>query len=341
MFIVKPRGLQFFRLLVLVLLLVGFGAIPLCLAQEAEAPSEIRQRDAVFRTIPRKDLYANLGGDLGVKAKDVKELILPLEDKGFGLRDAIVLLWMAKARSDQLIQMGQLPKTQPEKALKASVDYLVNLVENEAAGWTTLAKQTGAKIDLLALRFKAGLAIGLWSQTASVARVTPLGKSSQPAQAKSTQPAEEKGPQAQETGTQTQARSLSRPKGGSGPREAIRQADPVAEKTLPRGDILKNLGKALAVDEGTAKSLLTKLEAEMPLRESVMLLVISKALADKKIKQGEFTKEQRREALEDGVTAVLPIVRQGEGWGDIGGRVGVPMTGRNINMRANEVLGQE
>jgi hypothetical protein len=158
-----------------VFLVVALAAGLLASTPESFAQPPSRGQDRpVQRTLPRKEIYANLSKELGVKDAEAKALVESLEDKGFPPRETVVLLLLAKARADRLIEEGRYPKGQGLDALNASVDFLVGLVEKDKAGWLALVENTGAKIDLTTVVAKANQIIGFHSERAGVSRTVPV-----------------------------------------------------------------------------------------------------------------------------------------------------------------------
>jgi len=291
-------------------LLAILSAVPVIVisqlsAEEHFSSDRVRERP-IMRTLSRGDLYAKLGADLGMGKEEVKPVVVSLEDRGFLLRDAITLILLAKIRADRMTQEGKVTNETSARALRESVDYLVGVIDKEGAGWQALAQKARADLDSRAVLMKAALFMGLSSKTVP-ASGDPKAK-----------------------GQATAAR----------PREAIRQRDPVAERNLPREAIYNNLVKELGLELETVKSLLTRLTSEMPVREGVILLLVAKALTDKRLERGEFSRGPRKEAFSSSVDAVMPLVQKGEGWGDVGKKVGVDLPGVYLNKKANALIGQ-
>ena len=142
--------------------------------QSFAQPPPRGQDRPVQRTLPRKDIYANLSKALGVKDAEAKALEQSTEDKGFPPRETVVLLLLAKARADRLIEEGEFSKGQGMDALNASVDFLVGLVETKKAGWLVLVQNTGAKVDLTTVVAQANQIIGFHSERAGVSHTVPV-----------------------------------------------------------------------------------------------------------------------------------------------------------------------
>ena len=305
----------------------------------------------VQRIRPRQEIYANLSTQLGLNdVEAAQELLSSVENRGFPLREAIVLLLLAKAGADRLIEAGDMPKDAALEALQSSADVLVDLVDNEAAGWQALAESTGAQVNLTQLVMTARAVMGLYSERAGESRIEPMvelgvttkveqGTPSErkPAPAEGKRPAPERKPMAQAAKPLAQAAKPVAPE-GMGRRSNEPGSQPA--RTFPRETILKNLAKEFAVDEETANTLLTRLESKMPLREGVMLMVVANELTRRQILLGEITKAQRKEALTSNVDTLLPFREEGEGWGNVGPRVGLHISGRTLNQKSRMLIGQ-
>ncbi len=124
------------------------------------------------------------------------------------------------------------------------------------------------------------------------------------------------------------------------PPKKIRHPDATPERHFPREVILKNLAKEFAIDEETIKTDLTRIEKEMPTREAVLLFVLANDMTRKQILLGEIEPAQRKEAFEKHLQTVLELSEKGAGWGDIGRLVGMELSGRDLHMRANKLIGQ-
>lgn len=301
----------------------------LSFAQAPTPPGKGRDRP-ITRTLPRLEIYEKLGKEFDIPPKEAKAMVVSLEDRGFLLREAVMLVILANERAGKLVEEGKFAKNDKAKAMHASVEYLYEIVEKEGLGWITMAQRIG--IDALrggnirALTAQANSFIGATSQSASVSR-TP----EPPEEAKAA-------PEEVKAALEGRKKALAEKKA----KEGTRQADPKKEQTFPRETIFKNLQKELAVDGDTVESVMTRLEAQMPVRESVMLTLVANAMAQKLIKQGQFTKDQRKDALLSSVDYILPYVERGEGWGDLGKRVGVEgLNGVNLNKKANAIIGQK
>ncbi|MBI4260976.1 MAG: hypothetical protein HY658_10460 [Actinobacteria bacterium] len=274
----------------------------------------------ITRTIPRPELWPSFGRELGVSAEAAKALVTSLEDQGLFFRDAFLLALLAKVRADRLIEAGELPKEPAGEALRLSVEHLARMVNENAAGWVTLQREAKGEYDptqLRTLQFKYNT---LARPTARRAATSVRVASAPPAEA-----AEKQAPAAPKPTTQ---------------RRAARQLDPTTERVLPREQIHANLARELGVAEAVSTPLLRRLEAEMPLREAVSLLVVSGTVAQKRVEKGEIS-GTRAETLEKTVDVVLRRVREGEGWGTLAGAFGLNMPGVMVNRKAREILGQE
>ncbi len=128
----------------------------------------------VQRTLPRKEIYANLGMGLGVGEGEAKSLMQSIEDRGFPPRETVVLLLLAKARADRLIEEGKFSKEQWAQALTQSADYLVGQVQEEKAGWLMLVQKAGATVDLRKVVAEANQIIGFFSEKVRLSETVPL-----------------------------------------------------------------------------------------------------------------------------------------------------------------------
>lgn len=164
-------ALTYSRFCLVVLLAAGLSAST---TQSFAQPPPRGQDRPVQRTLPRKDIYANLSRALGVKDAEAKALEQSIEDRGFPPRETVVLLLLAKARADGLIEEGKLSEWQPLEALKASADFLVDLVETKKAGWLVLVQNTGTKVDLTTVVAQANQVIGFHSERAGISRTVPV-----------------------------------------------------------------------------------------------------------------------------------------------------------------------
>jgi hypothetical protein len=274
----------------------------------------IIQRERPIRTVlPRLNIYNYVSKEVGVNPEEIKALVVSLEDRGFLLKDALTLVYLARARADLWIQEGKVAKEDLAKALHASAGQMAEQVEKETVGWLALIEQAGVKEKIRDFNLKADVAMGIAALKAPGA-----------------------------TPSATEEKATRAPLEARRSREGSRQADPVAETTLPREAIFNNLVKEVAVDEKTVEGLVSSLEAQMPLREAVITLFVAKELAEKKIAEGEFPGPQRKAALEASLQQLLPLIQGGAGWGDIGRKIGVPeLTGRRVNLKANAILGQK
>jgi hypothetical protein len=164
----RPPRIRASRLFVVVLLAAGLVAS----ATDGFAQPPRGERP-VQRTLPRKEIYANLGTGLDVGQGEAKSLMQSVEDRGFPLRETVVLLLLAKARADRLIEEGKVPKEQRAQALTESAGYLVGQVEDKA-GWLMLVQQTGATVDLSKVVARANKIIGFFSEKVRVSRTVPV-----------------------------------------------------------------------------------------------------------------------------------------------------------------------
>jgi len=158
---------------VFVVVLLAAGLVAAATDGIAQPPPRGGDRP-VQRTLPRNEIYAALGTGLDVGREEAKSLVQSVENKGFPLRETVVLLLLAKARADLLIEEGKLSKKQGAQALTESAEYLVGLVQKEKAGWLVLVQKTGAKVDLSAVVAKANQIIGFFSERAGVSRTVPV-----------------------------------------------------------------------------------------------------------------------------------------------------------------------
>jgi len=283
-------------------------------AAEDDHNQQIGRDRPIYRALPRAEVYPRLARELGVDAAAAKSLLLPLEERGLFLRDAVHVLVLAKVRLDQLVEAGEVPKDRSlPDALRASADHLLSVVE-KGGGWATLTREAKAKQDLRVYRTTANAIIGLTATRQGVE--TRTGSAATATRAPIPQPPTK--------------------------RRVVRQPDVQAEPSLPREVVEKNLAAELGLDEATTKALLAEVAVEMPLREAVLLMVVAKTVAEKRVERGEFTKEQWREAVTKTVETLLPLAEEGTGWGDVGGRVGVPLAVRMglMHNQANKILGQ-
>lgn len=303
--------------LLMALLLLGalLASMRLGFAQEQpKAPERERPGDLlIMRALPRAELYTELSRQVGVKPDEVKKQIIALEDTGFLLRDAMVLLFLARARAVQLIEDGKFKKGQAGEALRASVAYLVALIEKQGVTWPELVDKADVGLNFRDLRAKADVVMslaspprpGVTTRKVEKVRVEPIPPEKRQA------------------------------------RKEKRQPDPVPEDHLPREEVLKNMAKEFEVGREKVEALLVQLEKGMPMREGIMLLVVASAVTDKNIREGKYSREKREEAFEEAVKTILPSVEKGEGWGDLGQRLGVPLSGANVNHRVNALMGQK
>ena len=306
--------------------LLAAGLVASMTESFAQPPPRGQDRP-VQRTLPRKDIYANLSKALGVTEGEARALEQSTEDKGFPPRETVVLLLLAKARADRLIEEGKFSKRQGMDALNASVDFLVGLIEKDKAEWLALVRNSGAKVDLSAVVAKANQIIGFHSERAGVSRTVPL--TDRPVAVK-VEGESEKGTD-QPPGAQEQ-REVAHPRWG-------RKPDPAPGKVLPREVILKNLAKEFSLDEEMINTHLTRYEQEMPIREAVLVFVVANDLTRRQILTGEVEQAQRKQAFESNLKYVLERRHEGVGWGDMG-RLG-ELSGRDLNLKAVRLVGEE
>jgi hypothetical protein len=186
--------------------------------------------------------------------------------------------------------------------------------------------EVGSNVGLGWLVPEACEATGLYSRETADSRTAQAVGRPEAAEEKGQGPPQG-GPAAQEEG------KPARPK-------KIRHPDATPEKRFPREVILKNLTKQFAIDEETIKARLTKIEEEMPTREAVMLFVLANDMTRKQILLGEIEPPQRKAAFEKNLQTVLELSENGAGWGDIGRLAGMELSGRDLTMRANKLIGQ-
>ncbi len=170
----KMPGVRSSRFFVVVVML-AFGLVALATESFAQRPpASGGEERPVQRTLPRKQIYANLSEGLGVKGEEAKSLLQSVEDRGYPLRETVVLLLLAKAQADRQIEEGKFSKEQRVQALTATAEHLAGLVEKEKAGWLALVQKTGAKMDLNTVVSKANQIIGFYSERAGVSWTIPL-----------------------------------------------------------------------------------------------------------------------------------------------------------------------
>ena len=141
----------------------------------------------VQRTLPRKEIYENLGKRLGVKGAEAKSLTQAVEDKGFPIRETVVLLLVANARASNLIDQGKFTKQQRVQAIRTTADYLIDQVDKDQAGWLAVVDKSEAKVSLSAAVAEANDIIGFYSERAGNETTVPavVGKpAARPAQPK-------------------------------------------------------------------------------------------------------------------------------------------------------------
>jgi len=298
---------------------------------ESFAQPPPREQDRpVQRTLPRKDIYGNLSKALGVTEGEAKVLEQSTEDKGFPPRETVVLLLLAKARADRLIEEGKFSKGQGMDALNASVGFLVGLIEKDKAGWLALVQTSGGKVDLSAIVTKANQIIGFHSESAGVSRTVPVIERG--VAVKGEGESEKGKDQPPGTPGAQEQREAAHPRWG-------RKPDPAPGKVLPREVILKNLAKEFSLDEEMINTHLTRYEEEMPIREAVLVFVVANDLTRRQILTGEVEQAKRKQAFETNLNYVLERRHEGVGWGDMG-RLG-ELSGRDLNLKAIRLVGEE
>ena len=323
------------RFFLMVLLAAGLVA---SVTESMAQPSPRGQDRPVQRTLPRKDIYASLGQALGIPQGEAKTLEQSTEDKGFPPRETVVLLLLAKARADRLIEEGKFSTGQAMDALNASVDFLVGLVEKDKAGWLVLVENTGPKVDLSTVVAKANQIIGFHSERAGVSRTVPVterevavtvkGESEKIKDQPPGKPAVQEG--RQEVVPAVSENDLSLKKKG--------EPEPAPAKMFPREVIRQNLAKEFSLDVEMIDTHLTRYEQEMPIREGVLVFVVANDLTRRQVLTGEIDKAQRKQAFESNMNYILQRRHEGVGWGDIG-RLG-ELSGRDLNLKANKLVGQ-
>ena len=336
-----------------------------------DPPPPGRGRDKpIQRTGPRAEIYERAAKDLNLPSgKEVKPLVVALEERGFFLGDAVTLLLIAKPRAEQLVEQGKFKKESYPQALRASADEFAKLVEEEGAGFLTLLMRAGVKEDLRNFVAKTRMTLGLISQRApdtldpeveerlaralaarqkaaaareSDAKAGEKGAQQAPTASKAAKPEELMAKLGVEEAAQEAppAQKATKP-GAIASKTGGREADTSEEKNLPREVIYKNLAKELVETPELAKQQLTRLEAEMPLREAVMAMLVADLYGSKQIQEGKYPKERRGEALQEGIDLVVNMVRAGEGWGNMAKRLGFGVSGASLNKRANTIIGQK
>ena len=309
--------------------LLAAGLVASMTESFAQPPPRGQDRP-VQRTLPRKDIYANLSKALGVTEGEARALEQSTEDKGFPPRETVVLLLLAKARADRLIEEGKFSKRQGMDALNASVDFLVGLIEKDKAGWLALVRNSGAKVDLSAVVGKANQIIGFHSESAGVSRTVPVIEREAAVKVEGeSEKGKDQPPGA--PGAQEQ-REVAHPRWG-------RKPDPAPGKVLPREVILKNLAKEFSLDEEMINTHLMRYEQEMPIREAVLVFVVANDLTRRQILTGEVEQAKRKQAFESNLKYVLERRHEGVGWGDMG-RLG-ELSGRDLNLKAVRLVGEE
>ena len=343
---------------------VGLSPFPLiallAAGPVASPPQSLAQPTAhgpdspVHRTLPRKDIYANLSRALGVTEGEAKALEQSTEDRGFPPREAVVLLLLAQARADHLIQEGKVTREQRGQAIQASVDLLAGLVERDRAGWPALVQKTETKVDLGAIVAAANQIIGFHSESAGVSSTVPVverpvtvkvEEGSQQVRAQPAAPAATGAPAVPPPPVPAPAAQapVAQPpppaqKPGGGPPGGDKLPEPAPATTFPREIILKNVAKEFSLDEEMVNAHLTTYEQEMPIREGVLVFVVANELTRRQILTGEIDKTQRMQAFEANMNYVLQRRHEGVGWGDVG-RLG-ELSGRDLNLKGNRLSGQ-
>ena len=166
------------RLLVVALLAAGLiGSATDGLAQSAAAPPPGRGPRAddrpVQRTLPREAIYANLSKELDLKEAEAQALAQSVEGRGFPLRETVVLLLLAKARTDRLIEQGTVAKQQGAGEIQSSADFLVGLVDQDKVGWLALVERSEARVNLGALVTRASGIIGFYADRVGTSTEVP------------------------------------------------------------------------------------------------------------------------------------------------------------------------
>ena len=77
-------------------------------------------------------------------------------------------------------------------------------------------------------------------------------------------------------------------------------------------------------------------DKDRPLRKTVMLIILARARTDKLMKEGKFTKDQEKEALEDSVNHFMEEKQKKIGWGEMASEVDV--SGFEVNNWANKIM---
>lgn len=334
-------------------------------------PPATKGRDRpIQRTGPRADVYERAAKELNLPSgKEVKPLVILLEERGFFLRDALTLLLIARTRAEQLIEQGKFKKGSYPQALRASIDEQVKMVEEEGAGFMTLSMRAGIKEDLRTVTGRGQLVLGLITQRAPTtpdpeveerrARALAARQKAKPEESdtEADDEKEREAPPARKTAKPAEvmsklgvkeegereappAKKTAKP-GAAASKSGGRETDVTNESILPHEAIYKNLAKELAINPELAKEQVTRLEAEMPIREAVMLILVADIYGSKKIQQGEYPKERRVDALLESIDAVLNVMRAGEGWGGVGNRLGISVSGASLNKRTNSLIGQK
>lgn len=280
----------------------------------------------LIKTRPRAEIYPDLAQELDLSADAAKALVQPLEDRGYNFRDAIALVLVAKLRAERLIREQKKSRDGLEQETRTSAEFLADLAEREKLGWRGLTREAGVDLEprlvtakammlITGVRLRVGSADGAGGETASGPAVAA-------------RPGQETGPAARQATP-------------GGTRRSVRQRDAQPERTAAKAAIEKNLAQELGVDQEVAKSYLTRIADEVPLREAIMLMLVANLHVESKIMRGEVLKEKKKAALDASMDQVLERVENDEGWGTIGRAMGVEVSGRELNQKANAILGQQ
>ena len=355
-------------------------------------PGKGRDRP-IQRSGPREEVYERAAGELNLPSgKEVKPLVLALEERGFFLSDAVTLLLIAKPQAEQLIAQGKFKKENYPQALRASSEEFAKLVEDEGAGFLTLLMRAGIKEDLRNFVTRTRMTLGLMStrvpttidpeaggrqakaptstagdrqhaveraredeartaRAAAAKEKALVGDSGGAGDDKGGAPPARKTAKPQEIMSKLEIKEAPEPKvppaekatksKATASKAGGRVPDVTDEKSFPREVIYKNVAKELLVSPELVQKQLVRLEEEMPIREAVMLMLAADLYGSKKIQKGEYPKERRSEALQDAIDTVEKMLRGGAGWGDIGNRLDIGISGASLNKRTNSLIGQK